>query len=197
MSLFAALLVASAQPAPAAQPESATVTVADRQLLDAFRSVCDMVTDWEQLRQAAAAGGWSAVEESSHPQLARINQVARGSAGNEGRLQLQSFARTDRPAPYYLVLSRFENQQGRWGNSCRIYDLAAARPLDPSYLAVWMGRPPTGRQSFSGFGSNLLWEPGWREGLTVSVNHVPATSAFRERYGLSGNVLVAQALGGN
>ncbi|HEY0116893.1 MAG TPA: hypothetical protein VGB54_14355 [Allosphingosinicella sp.] len=193
MSLIAALLIVSAQ--AGAQPAPATQSPA-RAVLDAFRAVCDKVTDWNQLTQAATAGGWTRVEESSNPQLARINQVARTAIGSDGRLIDSSFRRDVAGRSLHLVVSRWEGDGGKWGNGCRVYDLTAARPIAPLELVTWMGRVPTGNQTFGALGSNLTWEPGWREGLTVSVNHVPATSAFRERYGVSGNVLVAQALGG-
>jgi hypothetical protein len=107
-----------------------------------------------------------------------------------------SFRRTLAGKTLFLVISRWEGERGMWGNGCRVYDFTASAALDRDLLAQWMGRAPTGDKSFGQAGSNVLWEPGWRNGLTVSVNHVPVGSPFRERYGLSGNVLVAQALGG-
>jgi hypothetical protein len=165
-------------------------------LLDAFRQVCEKVTDWNQLSTAASQSGWQVFDEAANPQLARINRIGREAVGTEGRMLGTSFRRTLAGRTVFLVVSRWEGARGIWGNGCRLYDFTAAAPVNRDLLVAWMGRAPTGNQSFGQAGSNLLWEPGWRDGLTVSVNHVPATSAFRERYGLSGNVLVAQALGG-
>lgn len=191
MTFLAALSLLALQPAPAAPP----AVPVERAVLDAFRQACEAVTDWERLRAGAPGLGWEAVAENADSQLQRVVQVGREAVGTEGRYTAQNFRRTVAGRTLYLAISRWEGE-GMWGNGCRLYDFAAAAPIDPALLASWMGREPTGRQELGPtVGGNLLWEPGWRDGLTVSVNHVPATSLFRERYGLSGNVFVAQALG--
>jgi hypothetical protein len=165
-------------------------------LLHQFRTVCDKVADYPGMSRAAAAGGWQPIEDAANAQLARINRTAREAIGSDGRYQTASFSRQAADQRWFLVVSRWEGEAGVWGNGCRIYDFAADRPIDRGPLEQWVGRPPTGNQSFGAVGSNLLWEPGWRNGMTVAVNHVPATSPFAARYGLTGNILVAQALGG-
>lgn len=180
----------------ALQPAPPSPMARERILLDAFRGVCEAVDDYPRMRAAAAAAGWEPVEDGASPLLARINQVARQAAGDQGRIQDASYRRVfPQHSTLHLVVSRWEGVDRAWGNGCRVYDFEASRPIDPAGLTAWMGRAPTGRQDLGPLGSNLLWEPGWREGMSVSVNHVPPTSVFRERYGLSGNVLVAQAFG--
>ena len=70
-------------------------------------------------------------------------------------------------------------------------------PLDGKLLEAWMGKPPTGVEVPAPGLSKRLWEPaGWRDGITLEVNHVPQNHPFGKTYGLSGNILVAQAIGG-
>ena len=59
-----------------------------------------------------------------------------------------------------------------------------------------MGKPPTAVEEPAPGLSKRLWEPGWRDGITLEINHVPQNHPVGKTYGLSGNILVAQAIGG-
>ena len=195
MTILNLLLVAAAGQLPVA---AVTPPGSDRAVLDAFRTVCEKVGDYEQMRSGALAAGWQPVDASSNAQLAQIERVGREAVGDEGRMRGAFFSQQVRGRTVYLAVSRWEGAKADMaGNGCRLYDFTAVAPIDPALLQSWMGREPTGNQLFGAAGSNRSWEPGWRDGMTVSVNHVPASSPFRQRYGLCGNVFVAQALGGN
>jgi hypothetical protein len=185
MLLYLAFLAAAQ--GPAAPPE--------RELLDAFKAACEQTDDLGALRRAATGGGWTPVEDSADPRLAKLIGAGREAVGEQGKLEGANFSRRIAGRAVYLVLSRYEHPTGYWGNGCRIYDFDAVKPLSSSDLAAWMSREPTGRES-SAVGSKLLWEPGWRKGITVGVTHVPATSPAVQALGLSGNILIAQAIGG-
>ena len=97
----------------------------------------------------------------------------------------------------FLIVSRYQDKSGFWGSGCRLYHFEAARPLDAKLLEAWMGRLPTGVQEPSPGLSKRLWEPsGWREGITVEVSHVPQDHPLGQQFGLSGNIIIAQAIGG-
>jgi hypothetical protein len=187
LALAAFLIVAQAAPADAS-PDGA--------LLDAFRAACARVDDLDHMIADARASGWQQVEESAHPQIERLNRFGRESVGAEGTGSGANFRRTLGGRELFLVVSRWVDGQGMWGNGCRLYHFDAAARIDPAALERWMGRPPTGTLDLPDAGIRLLWEPGWRDGVTLEINHVPGDSPLRERYGLSGNILVAQAIGG-
>jgi hypothetical protein len=182
------LLAVQAAPAPAAAP--------DRALLDAFRGACARVDRLEHMQADAAAGGWVAVEADADPRLARLVRLGREAVGADARVSGGQYRREHAGRPLYLVVSRFEDEDGLWGNGCRLYDFAAAAPLPLPVLQAWMNRPPTGGEDFGPMGSRRLWEPGWRDGVTVDISHVPAGSPLVETLGFSGNILIAQAIGG-
>jgi hypothetical protein len=191
MLLAAALLLAL--PAPAA-PEAAS---AERPMLDAFRSVCDKIDTLDGMKAAAVADGWEQFHEREEPRIERLNTIGRDAIGSDGTATGANYRRTIGDRRLFLLVTHYVDESGIWGNGCRMYHFDAAAGIPDSELEAWMARKPTGIQDpGSQYGRRLLWEPGWRSGLTVEVTHVPATSVYREQLGLSGNVLVAQALGG-
>ena len=187
MSLLAALLIA-AQAAPA--------EAGDRAVLDAFRAVCDRVDDLEAMRAEAVRGGWTSIEDADDPRIARINQMGRESAADMARVEIGTYRAELGGREHFLILSRFEDSNGMWGHGCRLYQFGAPAPIDGDLLTGWMTRPPTGADDLPGYGSQRLWEPGWRMGMTVKAMHVPEDSRYRAQAGFSGNVLIAEAIGG-
>lgn len=188
MPIAAAFLLALLPPA-AESPE--------RPMLDAFRSVCDKVETLDGMKAAAVADGWEEFPDSAEPRIERINTFGRDAVGEDGTASGANFRRTIGDRTVFLIASRYVDKSGVWGNGCRLYHFEAAAGIPDAELEAWMTKKPTGIQDPGPqYGRRLLWEPGWRNGLTVEVTHVPATSQFREQLGLSGNVLVVQALGG-
>ena len=187
MSLLAALLLA-AQPAPAIAPE--------RAMLDALRQACERPGDVEEMEADALAAGWERIADEAHPQVAKLNRIGRMAAGTDGTMAGASFRRTMAGRELFLIVSRHEDASGAWGAGCRLYDFAATAPLDGAVLEGWIGRPPTGVVTPSPGVSRRLWETGWRDGLTFEASHVPQGHEIGRVYGLSGNILVVQALGG-
>jgi hypothetical protein len=61
-------------------------------------------------------------------------------------------------------------------------------------LAAGGGRDRT-REPAPGL-TKRLWEPGWRDGVGVEISHVPKDHPVGKTYGVGGNILVAQAIGG-
>jgi hypothetical protein len=96
----------------------------------------------------------------------------------------------------FLIASRYEDKTGFWGNGCRVYDFAATGPVDGAALEAWMGKPPTGVEDLGTGLGRRLWEPAWRDGLTVEISHVPQGHPLGAMYGVEGNILIAQAVGG-
>jgi hypothetical protein len=96
----------------------------------------------------------------------------------------------------FLIVSRHEDDSGIWGAGCRLYDFAATAPVDPALLEGWMGKPPTGVEAPAPGLSRRLWEPAWRDGITFEAAHVPQGHELGEAFGLSGNILLVQAIGG-
>lgn len=183
-----ALLVATAS-GPEASP--------DRALLDAFRAACHRVDQYDSMKADAASSGWEEVAEDADPRIGRLNRTGREAVGDEGTARGASFRRTLGGRAVFLIVSRYEDRSGFWGNGCRLYDFDAPAALPRATLDGWMGRPSTGEQQLPENGGHKhLWEPGWRDGVGIEINHVPASSPFVARFGLSGNILVAQAIGG-
>jgi hypothetical protein len=189
MPIAAAILLAlQAQPAAAS---------AERPMLDAFRTVCDKVESLEGMKAAAAASGWEGFPDSAEPRIERLNTLGREATGKDGTSSGANFRRKLGDRTLFLIVTRYEDKSGFWGNGCRLYHFEAAAGIPDAELENWMGRRPTGIVSPGlQHGRRLLWEPGWRDGFTVEINHVPQTSIYREQYGLSGNILVVQAIGG-
>ncbi|HWT12556.1 MAG TPA: hypothetical protein VN231_07370 [Allosphingosinicella sp.] len=169
----------------------------DREMLDAFRAACERADDLERMRSDALASGWEEIPASADPRVERLNRSGREMVGEEGgRITGANFRRTLGDRRLFLILSRWEGEDGIWGNGCRLYHFEAGEEIAPAALEAWIGRPPTGVQQLPGIGVKRLWEPGWRDGVSLEINHIPANSEIVERFGLSGNILVAQAIGG-
>jgi hypothetical protein len=165
-------------------------------VLDAFKSACSRTGDVAAMKTDAAASGWTEMAEEAEPRVARLVKLGREASEKDGTATGATFRRTLGRREIFLIVSRYEDKEGIWGVGCRLYDFEAAAPLDPRLLEAWMGKPPTGIQEPAPGLSKRLWEPGWRDGITVEVNHVPQNHPVGKTYGLSGNVLVAQAIGG-
>jgi hypothetical protein len=192
MSLGAALLL-TLQSAPAVPVAPAL----ERPMLDAFRTVCDKVDSLDGMKAAALASGWEEIPDNAEPRIERLTKFGRESIGEDGTASGANFRRLLDGRTLFLIVSRYDDKSGFWGNGCRLYHFEAAAGIPDAELESWMGRKATGIVSPGAqHGRRLLWEPGWRDGLTIEINHLPQTSIYREQYGLSGNILVAQAIGG-
>jgi hypothetical protein len=179
------LLLLAAQPVP------------EREMLDAFNAACARTgNDIEAMKADAAASGWSAMAEEAEPRIARLVKLGRDSTEADGTSTGATFRRTLGRRDIFLIVSRFEDKSGFWGVGCRLYDFDAPAALDGAALKAWMGKPPTAVENPAPGLTKRLWEPGWRDGITLEVNHVPKGHPAGQSFGLSGNILVAQAIGG-
>ena len=187
--MLAAAFLLAAQAAPAPPPE--------REMLEAFKAACSRTgNDIEAMKADAAASGWTAMADDGDPRVARLVKLGRDSADADGKIAGANFRRTLAARDIFLIVSRYEDKTGFWGSGCRLYDFEGAAPLEGQMLEAWMGKPPTGVQVPAPGLSKRLWEPGWRDGISVEVSHVPQNHALGQQFGLSGNILVAQAIGG-
>ncbi|HEY0114030.1 MAG TPA: hypothetical protein VGB59_12905 [Allosphingosinicella sp.] len=184
MLLLAALLLA-AEPA-----------AAEREVLDSFKAACARPGNIEEMKADAVAAGWEPIADEAEPRVARLNELGRKSVEKDAKTAGANYRRSFGERVVFLILSRYEDKTGVWGAGCRLYDFEATVPLDSAMLEGWMGKPPTGVQNPLPGLSKHLWEPGWRDGITLEVNHVPQGHEVGKMFGLSGNILVAQALGG-
>jgi hypothetical protein len=184
-----ALALAFATPVAEIPPE--------RALLDAFKAACARTGDVEAMKADAAASGWTAMPDEGDARVARLVKLGRDAADADGKIAGANFRRTLGRRDIFLIVSRYEDKTGFWGAGCRLYDFEATAPLDGPALEAWMGKPPTAVQVPAPGLSKRLWEPsGWREGITLEVSHVPQNHPLGKQYGLSGNILTAQAIGG-
>jgi hypothetical protein len=168
----------------------------ERALLDAFRTACARTGDVEAMKSDAAGSGWIAMAEDADARIGRLLEMGREATEAEGTSTGAAFRRTLGGRELFLVVSRYEDKSGYWGVGCRLYDFAAVAPLHGPGLQAWMGRPPTGVEEPLPGLKKRLWEPGWRDGIAVEVSYVPKDNPVEKTYGLSGNILVAQAIGG-
>lgn len=184
--IFFALLIAAA---PAHPPE--------RQMLDAFKGACSRIgNDIEPTKVDAVAAGWTPMPDDGDPRIGRLIKLGREATEKDGTNAGANFRRKVGGRDIFLIVSRYQDKSGFWGSGCRLYDFEAAAPLDGKRLEAWMGRPPTGVQEPAPGLSKRLWEPaGWSYGVTVEVSHVPQKHPLGTTYGLSGNILTAQAIG--
>lgn len=182
MLLAAALLLAGASDGTA--------------LLEAFAAPCAHVEDFEKAKSEAVKGGWQEIGETADPRLARIEKLGRDALKGEGAaLSGARFRRTVADRTALLVISRYEDKTGYWGNGCRVYDFDAPRAIEPAVAERWIGKPPTGIQPIGPGGTKHLWEP-WVSGRSFELNYIPAGHPIVEQMGLSGVILVSQAIGG-
>lgn len=192
--LFAALLVAA--PAQSAPPAAAPAPP-EREMLDAFKAACSRTgNDIEAMKADAQAAGWTAMADDGDPRIARLVKLGREEADADGKIAGANFRRTLAGRDVFLIVSRYEDRTGFWGAGCRLYDYEATAPLEGAALEAWMGKPPTTVQVPVPGLSKRLWEPGWRDGIMLEISHVPQGHPVGQQYGLSGNILVAQAIGG-
>jgi hypothetical protein len=169
----------------------------DREMLDAFKSACSRTgTDIDAMKADAARSGWAPMPDDGDPRIARLVKLGRDSADSDGKIAGANFRRKIGGRDLFLIVSRFEDRTGFWGAGCRVYDFEAAAPLDGTVLEAWMGKAPTGVEEPAPGLSKRLWEPGWREGIMLEISHVPQKHPLGQQYGLSGNILTAQAIGG-
>lgn len=170
----------------------------EREMLDAFKSACSRIgDDIEPVKADAVRAGWAPMPDSGDPRIARLTKMGREAIEKDGSVTGANFRRSAGGLDIFLIVSRYQDKTGFWGSGCRLYHFEAARPLDPKLLEAWMGRKPTGVQEPAPGLSKRLWEPsGWREGITVEVSHVPQNHPLGKPFGLSGNILTAQAIGG-
>jgi hypothetical protein len=187
MSILAALLLLAA---PGPLPE--------REMLDAFKAACSRTgNDIEATQADAARTGWAPMADDGDSRIARLVKLGRDAVEKDGKATGSNFRRRLGGRDIFLIVSRYEDKTGFWGAGCRLYDFDAPAPIEPKLLETWMGKPPTGVQEPAPGLSKRLWEPaGWREGVTVEVSHVPRKHPLGKQFGLSGNVLTAQAIGG-
>ena len=189
MSILAALLLAApAVPAPAT----------GREVLDAFKAACARTgNDIEPVKADAAEAGWTAMSDDGDPRIARLVKLGRDATAKDGTATGANFRRTVGGRDIFLIVSRYQDKSGFWGSGCRLYDFEAAVALDSKLVETWMGKPPTGVQEPAPGLSKRLWEPsGWSKGVTVEISHVPQDHPLGKQFGLSGNILTAQAIGG-
>lgn len=186
--LFALLLAALSAP-PA-------VSDADRPMLDAFKAACGRTGDIAEMKADALAAGWQEIAEDADPRIARLNSIGREAVEEGGKVSGATFRQTLSGRELFLMQSRYEEKSGFWGAGCRTYDFAATAPLDARLLESWMGKPPTGVQQPAPGLTKRLWEPGWKLGITVEAAHIPQGHPLGAQFGLQGNILVAQAIGG-
>lgn len=192
--LFPALLVAlHAAPAARAAPE----VVPAREILDAFKAACARTgKDLEATKADAAGSGWTAMATDGDPRVSRLVKLGQEATEKDGASTGATFRRAIGGRDIYLIVSRYDDKSGFWGAGCRLYDFEATEPVEGKLLESWMGKPPTAVQTPAPGLVKRLWEPGWRDGITLEVSHVPQNHPVGRQYGLSGNVLVAQAIGG-
>ncbi len=187
------ILAAFLLPAPAA-----AAPAPERQMLDAFKAACSRTgNDIEPMKADAVKAGWTAMAEDGDPRIARLIRLGREAVEKDGTSTGATFRRASGGQDIFLIVSRYQDKSGFWGSGCRLYDFEATAPLDVKLLEAWMGKPPTGVEEPAPGLSKRLWEPsGWRDGITLEVSHVPQKHPLGQQYGLSGNILTAQAIGG-
>jgi len=169
----------------------------ERTMLDSFKSACSRIgNDIEPVKADAARSGWTAIAEDADPRVGRLVKMGREATEKDGTSTGAVFRRDVGGRNIFLIVSRYQDKSGFWGSGCRLYDFEATKPLDGKLLEAWMGKPPTGVQVPAPGLEKRLWEPGWRMGVGVEVNHVPQDHPVGKQYGLSGNILTAQAIGG-
>lgn len=193
MALASALLAlaGAAQAAPTADEQA---------LFAAFKGVCAKVRSLPAMASAARRGGWQAVAPQAHPSLDRLVNGGREEvlAREPGaRLRGAQFSRKVGQRQVWLALSRYQDADGAWSNGCRLYDFDAAEPIAAAALEALMGRPGTGTQPLPGGQTKYLWEPGWRPGHGVEVSFIAdQEDPLVRKFGLKGQILTAQAIGG-
>lgn len=189
LSLLAATAAATA-PLPSAE---------DRALFGGFKQVCSQVRNLGKMERAARKAKWQAAPEDANPRLAMLVRGGREAALKdepEATVSGAQFTRVLGGRTLWLVTSRYHDKDGYWGNGCRIYDFDAAAPLPLETLIALMGKPNTGSVPLPDSNVKHLWEPGWKSGHSVEVSYLTGTDPVSQKFGLKGQVLTAQAIGG-
>lgn len=169
----------------------------DRALFDSFKAACLRTGNLAAVKADALASGWTEMAEGAEPRIARLVRMGRDAAESGGKADGATFRRVLDGRDVFLIVSRYEDKTGFWGVGCRVYDFSATAPLAAAGLEAWMGKPPTGVETPAPGLVRRLWEPaGWRDGITVEISHVPQDHPLGQQFGLSGNILTAQAIGG-
>ncbi|NML06919.1 hypothetical protein [Sphingomonas sp. G-3-2-10] len=164
-------------------------------LLDSFKAACQNIDNFEAARSEAAKAGWEAAPEDAEPRIANLLKLGREAIGDSGKISGGTYRQSFDGTTVWLVLSRFEDKSGFWGNGCRAYDFAATAPFDAKALETWLGKAPTGNGEQDGM-TRQSWEPGWRDGVSIEATYIPAGHPGIGNTGLQGRVLVAEAIGG-
>ena len=193
MALLPALLAlaGAVQSAPSADEQA---------LFAAFKGVCARVRSLPAMASAARRQGWQAVSPEAHPGLDLLVNGGRAEVlarEPDARLAGAQFRRKVGQRQLWLALSRYQDAEGAWSNGCRMYDFDAAAPIAPAALEALMGRPSTGTQPLPGGQTKYLWEPGWKSGHGVEVSFIAGQDdPLVRKFGLKGQILTAQAIGG-
>lgn len=189
LPLIAATAVAAA-PVPPAE---------DRALFAAFRGVCAKVRKLDAMEHAARRGKWAAVQPGAHPNLALL--ITKGIAESKRQEPDASFTGSQYrkqigSRTLWLVLSRYRDHEGYWSNGCRIYHFEAPAALPLDELTALMGKAPSGSVPLPEDQVKHLWEPGWKSGHSVEVSYVVGNDPVSQRFGLKGQILMSNAIGG-
>lgn len=182
--MIAALLLAL-QPAPAAVAEP------DRAMLDAFQAACARIGNVEQALADARDSGWEPADRED----TRIAGLI--SLGRNVRYLVPPvfFRREIAGRELFLAISDSEGMGAFRSKDCRLFHFEALAPIDAGLIERWAGRPLPAQDSPE-LGFRSIWEPEWRDGISLAITFVSASSPMRGRQGLSGNVLVAQVNSG-
>ncbi|MBX3563225.1 MAG: hypothetical protein KF730_01485 [Sphingomonas sp.] len=164
-------------------------------LLEAFAAPCAHVEDFEKTKAEAAKGGWEEIAEDADPRLWHLEKLGRDAVGDDGTMFGARYRHTVGVRQVFLVVSRYEDKSGFWGNGCRVYDFDAPGAIDEAVVERWIGKPSTSGLMPVAGGTRFLWEP-WVDGRTFELNYMPKDEAVAKQLGLSGVILVSQAIGG-
>jgi hypothetical protein len=192
-------VVAAFLPLLAASAAVLTPQHADLAVLKAFKAACFVVPDFDRIGAAAEKAGWVWVPAASQPNLDML--ITKGREATEALVPDAKIAGSQYRGSFggrtvYLIVSRYQDKDGAWSNGCRVYDFDATAPMPLATLIKWMKRPNTGTLPLPGGITKYRWEPGWKPGRTVESSFVPGDDPISQQFGLKGQVLTAQAIGG-
>lgn len=171
----------------------------DKALFAAFKAPCSQVRKLDRMSKAARKAKWQEVAEDAHPNLASLVRGGREATLKgepDAAVSGTQFRKIVGERTLWLVISRYQDKSGYWGNGCRVYDFDAAAPLSLDTLTALMGKPNTGTVPLPDGNVKHLWEPGWKSGHSVEVSYLAGTDPVSQKFGLKGLVLTAQAIGG-
>jgi hypothetical protein len=187
IALAAALL---ALPADAARAMEAVP------LLDAFKTACAGIRDYDAARADALKSGWTEITGDADPRIARLVALGQKEVGDDATMTGAYFRHSIGDRTVFLILTHVVMTDSKiWAKGCRVYDFDAPREYDVATLAKWIGKAPTHSENHGG-AVKRLWEPGWADGVSVEVTFMPAGHPVAGSTGVQGNVLTASAIGG-